>query len=38
MFDPCFVMQYLMSFLVLKTSRLGRESQLLSLNCLPDAL
>ena len=38
MFDPCFVMRYLMSFLVLKTSGFERESQLLSFNCLPDPL
>ena len=36
-FDPCFVMQYLVSFLVLQSS-VGTESMLPFLNGLPDVL
>ena len=34
LFRPCFVMQYLMSFLVLQSFRCGRESWLLCFYCL----
>ena len=34
----CFIMQYLVSFLVLKSSCWGIMSWLLYCNCLPDAL
>ena len=34
MFGLCFVVYYLVSFLVLQSSRWGRESWLLYLNCL----
>ena len=35
-FGPCFVMQYLVSILVLQSSRRGRE--LVALLCLPAAM
>ena len=38
MFDPCFVMQHLVSFLVLQSPYRGRESWLLYFNCLPDVV
>ena len=34
MFGPCFVMHYLVSFLVLQSSRRGRVSCLFYLNCV----
>ena len=34
MCDPCFVMQYLVSFIVLHSSRCRRESKLLYFNCM----
>ena len=34
MFDPCFVMQYVVSFLVMQSSCRGRESWLLYFNRL----
>ena len=37
-FGPCFLMQYLTSFLVLQLSRWGRESWLLYFNCHFDAM
>ena len=37
-FGPCFVMQYLVSFLVLQSSSRERESWLPSFSCLPDVL
>ena len=36
--DPCFVMQYLVSSLVLQSSRWGRESWLLYINCHLDVM
>ena len=37
-FDPCFVVQYLMLFLVLESSHWGRESWSLNFNCVPDSV
>ena len=37
-FNPCFVMQYLESFLVLQSSCRGREGWLLYLDCLHGAV
>ena len=38
MLGPCFVIQYVVSFLVLQLSRLGRESWLLYFCCILDAI
>ena len=38
MFGPCFVLLYLVSFLVLQSYLYGRERWLLYFNCLPGAL